>query len=118
MPTVLWVALGGAIGSVGRYFISTGLNGRSHPWGTVLVNVAGSLALGFLIGRWGYHFVSPQRIGLAAGLLGGFTTFSAFTLDSVRLWEGGRPGQAITAIVVSVAVGIVAAVVGLIWGRA
>jgi fluoride exporter len=118
MPTILWVALGGAVGSVGRYLISAGFNGRAHPWGTVLVNVVGSLALGFLIGRWGFDFDSPTRLGLTVGLLGGFTTFSAFTADAVRLWEGGRPVVALSSVVVSVGVGIVAAVAGLIWGRA
>jgi CrcB protein len=87
--TVFWVALGGAFGSVARYLLSGGINGRFYPWGTVLINIVGSFALGYLVGKWGWEATTPQRFGVTAGLLGGFTTFSAFSLDVVTLWENG-----------------------------
>lgn len=117
MVTALWVALGGAAGSVGRYLITGGLNGRSHPWGTVVVNVVGSFALGILVGKWGFSLTSPQRLGVSIGLLGGFTTFSTFSLDTIYLWENGETSLAIASVLVSVLLGIAAATVGLAIGR-
>lgn len=116
--TIGWVALGGASGSIARYLISGGLNDRFHPWGTVLVNVVGSFVLGVLLGRWGMAVETPNRVGLTAGLLGGFTTFSAFTLDTVRLWENGQMAAAAVTVLASVSLGLAGAVLGVLVGRA
>lgn len=118
MITIAWVAVGGAAGSVARHFVALGLNGRYHPWGTVLVNVLGSLALGFLLGRWGMTVESPARIGVTVGILGGFTTFSTFSLDTIRLWENGELGLAVTTVALSLGLGLGAAVLGMVVGRA
>ncbi len=118
MVTLSWVAFGGAVGSVARYLVSGGLNGRFHPWGTVLVNVLGSFLLGVLLGKWGMAADSPGRIGITVGLLGGFTTFSAFSLDTVRLWENGQASVALVTVVASVALGLLGAVAGVFIGRA
>ncbi len=117
MSTVLWVALGGAAGSVARYGLAGALNDSSHPWGTVAVNVVGSFVLGLLIGVWGFSELDATRTGVTVGLLGGFTTFSTFSLDFVSLWENGRTGEAALMITISVAGGILAAFAGLAMGR-
>ncbi len=118
MITAIWVALGGAVGSLGRFAISEGMNGRFHPWGTVLVNVVGSLALGFLVGRWGFDDPSAQRLGITVGLLGGFTTFSTFSVDAIRIWENGQGMAAFVMVAGTVLVGIGAATIGVLVGRA
>lgn len=118
MLTFVWVAVGGAAGSVARHLVAGGFNGRFHPWGTVLVNVVGSFALGILLGRWGMAVESPARIGITVGLLGGFTTFSTFSMDTVRLWESGDAGLALITVILSVGLGLAAAVVGVAVGRA
>lgn len=118
MMTLGWVAFGGAVGSVARYLVSGGINERFHPWGTILVNILGSFLLGVLLGRWGMAVDSPGRMGLTVGLLGGFTTFSAFTLDTVRLWENGQTSIAIVTVLASVILGLLGAVLGVLIGRA
>ena len=118
MFTVLWVALGGAVGSLARYGISGAINENFHPWGTVAVNLTGSLALGVLVGVWGFTSDGPARVGMTAGLLGGFTTFSTFSVDVVRLWEDGSAATAVGVVAVSVAGGILTAILGVAAGRA
>ena len=89
---LLQVALGGALGASARYLVGLGtlrLIGPGFPWGTLTVNVVGSFAMGLLVvvlaEVWGNRF-APL---LMTGLLGGFTTFSAFSLDAVALFERG-----------------------------
>jgi fluoride exporter len=97
----LLVALGGALGSVARFWLS-GIAarhfGETFPWGTLLVNVTGSFVIGFFAtltapdGRW---FVSPGLRNLfMAGLLGGYTTFSSFSLQTLNLAQSGEYGRA------------------------
>ncbi len=92
----LWVAVGGALGSAARYGLGewmTRLTGPGFPWGTLLVNVTGSFAIGFLAtitsadGRWPVG--SAGRHFLMTGMLGGFTTFSAFSLQTLGLMQEG-----------------------------
>lgn len=118
MATALWLALGGAIGTVARSFLGGALNSANHPWGTVAVNVLGSLVLGLAIGFWGFEHHADHQLAVTVGALGGFTTFSTFALDTVKLWEDGRAGMAIATVGISVIVGIAAAVAGLAAGRA
>lgn len=114
MPVVLQIALGGAIGASLRYTIVsfvTRLVGPGFPWGTMLVNIAGCFAIGvaatILIQR-----ADPawQRFApfVVPGVLGGFTTFSAFTLESFQLIERGRMVLALMYIGGSVLLGLVA----------
>jgi fluoride exporter len=97
----LWVALGGALGSVARYAVSLGAArwlGAGFPWGTLLVNVAGSFAIGLLAAL----ATSDGRPALGAdarafvmiGILGGFTTFSSFSLETLTLARSGALGAA------------------------
>lgn len=117
MPTFLWVALGGAAGSLARYLLGGGMNARFSPWGTVVINVVGSFLLGVIVGRWGWGDLTPHRVGLSVGLLGGFTTFSTFSVDVVRLWEAGQVASAVFIVAVSVVFGVAAAFIGISLGR-
>ncbi len=108
------VGLGGALGSMARFGLAAAMlraTGPGFPYGTVLINVAGSLAIGWLAGAL------ARGGGLAAfaivGLCGGFTTFSSFSLQTVELLRGGRAGEAAANIGVSVVVCICATFVGL-----
>ncbi len=113
------VALGGAAGSMLRYLTVLGaarLFGPGVPLGTVAVNVVGSFAIGvlaiWLMGSraWAYPL-------LVTGFLGGFTTFSAFSLEAFRLWETGQPAMAVAYVVGSVGLGLAALLVGMALGR-
>jgi CrcB protein len=92
MPLVLWIAAGGAIGSAARHLVNV-LAGRvmgfEFPWGTLVVNVVGCLAMGLFIGIATVKIpVSAEvRAFVTTGILGGFTTFSAFSLDFATLVE-------------------------------
>ncbi|SLN58835.1 Putative fluoride ion transporter CrcB [Roseivivax jejudonensis] len=118
--TLLQVALGGAAGAVARYLTGAALMralGPGFPWGTVAVNIAGSFAMGVLVvalAHLGANRVAPL---LMTGLLGGFTTFSAFSLDVVTLWERGAAGTAVLYAAASVALSIGALVAGLALAR-
>lgn len=99
MKMFLMVALGGAVGASGRYavgMLATHFAPASYPWGTFTVNVVGSFVLGVLAAAMTFEWSpSPElRAFLIVGLLGGFTTFSAFSLDVVLLMERGRLGLA------------------------
>lgn len=92
MKMVLMAALGGALGSSGRYLVNMAtlrLFGAGFPWGTICVNIIGSFLMGVLIESLAlrYNASEATRIFLATGFLGGFTTFSAFSLDVIALFE-------------------------------
>jgi fluoride exporter len=92
MPVVLWVALGGGIGAAARHGVnvwSGRILGTEFPWHTLIVNVAGCFAMGLLTGLLALKLNLSQeaRAFLTTGILGGFTTFSAFSLDLALLME-------------------------------
>lgn len=123
MLNILLVALGGAIGSVLRYLTSGAMErafGDKFPFGTLAVNVIGCAAIGFLIPFWsGTHSAPhPMRLLVVTGILGGFTTFSAFGLETHRLFTRGETTLALLNIAVSVIVGLAAVGVGAKIGRA
>ena len=94
MGTVIAIALGGALGAVGRYAMSSQITqwiGPGFPWGILLVNVAGCFAMGVLaeLGALTLNLSPEMRAFLTTGILGGFTTFSAFALDSAVMIERG-----------------------------
>lgn len=118
MAHIALVALGGAIGAVLRHLAGLAamrLLGTGFPWGTMFVNVAGSLAMGILIAVLAKRSGTPSeiRLFLATGVLGGFTTFSAFSLDVAVLWERGEAASAFGYVVASVVVSIAALFAGL-----
>ena len=120
MTTVLWVAAGGAIGAAGRHLLAgqaLRIMGPNFPWGTLAVNVIGSCAMGFLVALMAHRLsLSPEvRTFLTTGILGGFTTFSAFSLDVAVMVERKAVSLAALYIGSSVVLSILALFVGL-WG--
>jgi CrcB protein len=106
----LWVALGGALGSAARYACTLAASrwlGTAFPWGTLLVNVAGSFAIGLLatlVATDGRSALGADaRAFVLVGILGGFTTFSSFSLDTLSLARGGALGAAAANVALSVA---------------
>ena len=115
--TALLVAAAGAAGVLARYGIGTAVSAAALPWATVAINVAGSLALGFVVGAG--DWLSPEaRAAIGVGFLGGFTTFSTFSVDVFRDLDGGRPGEALAYAGASVVLGVAAAAAGWAAGRA
>lgn len=118
--TVTQVALGGAVGAVGRFLVNVGLLrliGPGFPWGTLTVNVLGSLIMGLLwvvLDARGAMRLAPL---LMTGVLGGFTTFSAFSLDAVTMVERGQPGLAAAYVLASVTLSVAALWAGILLAR-
>ncbi|MGA8980444.1 MAG: CrcB family protein [Pedococcus sp.] len=115
------VGLGGAVGSLGRYAVGLALphGAAGFPWATFGVNVTGSLAMGVLV-AWVLSMLDPHpwlRPFLGVGVLGGWTTFSSFALDVHALSGAGHPGLALTYVISSFAVGLVAVGAGLGLGQ-
>lgn len=113
MKTILAIALGGALGSVLRYGVNIGafrLFGEGFPWGTLFVNVVGSFAIGLLTGLFTMYWQpsNDMKLFLVTGFLGGFTTFSAFSLDFANLWHTGNITAAFIYVTASVALPIAA----------
>lgn len=109
------VALGGAIGSALRYLLGLALPraGIAIPWGTLLINVAGSFALGWLLRALPASSASPAlRLALTVGLCGGFTTFSAFSAETLALLESGATARALLYVAASVLLSVTAAWAG------
>ncbi|MBX2806574.1 MAG: fluoride efflux transporter CrcB [Hyphomicrobiales bacterium] len=109
MKLALLAAAGGAVGAAGRYLVNVlalHLFGSGFPWGTLIVNVAGSFLMGVFIALGGLYLnVSNElRVLIATGILGGFTTFSAFSLDFITLFE--RKGYGLAAIYLAGSVGL------------
>jgi CrcB protein len=120
IQTLLQVAIGGAIGSAGRYLVNVGamrLAGPGFPWATLAVNIAGSFVMGVLVVvlAEGGNRLAPF---LMTGVLGGFTTFSAFSLDAVALYQRGEAGLAAAYVTASVAVSLAALIAGMACARA
>ena len=116
----LLVFLGGGLGSVARLAVgraSLALPGPALPWGTLAVNIVGSLIMGVFAGwlafKAGEGWSQPLRLFLTTGVLGGFTTFSAFSLDAVLIWERGQIGLAAAYVAASVVLSIAGLLAGL-----
>ncbi len=118
MMGYLAVAVGGAAGAVGRHAVNgvaLRVMGPSFPWGTLTVNVLGSFLMGAIIAYFARHLpVSNEvRLLVATGFLGGFTTFSAFSLDTVNLFERGATVVAVFYVAASVVLSVGALLAGL-----
>ena len=115
VTTYLWVALGGALGSAGRHWVSTLAVtrwGNAFPWGTLFINVTGSLLIGVFAGcNSGWLAGENTRKFLMIGICGGFTTFSAFSLQTLELAQKGEWSRAGLYILASVALCILG-----VWG--
>jgi len=118
----LLVMVGGAVGSAGRYAVGKTMLaafGPNYPWGTLAVNLIGGFVMGLLAGllaRTGGN--EHTRLLIGVGVLGGFTTFSAFSLDTVTMIERGQWGVALTYVLVSVIGSVLALFGGLYLVRA
>ncbi len=125
LPASLIVALGGGTGALLRFHLGRVMGklfpvaATAFPWATLTANVVGSLCMGLLAG-WLARHGSDEGIGaegwrllLGVGLLGGFTTFSSFSLELMLLWERGAPGLAFTYALVSLAAGVAGLFLGL-----
>lgn len=120
LTTLLQVALGGAIGASGRYltgFAALRLMGPGFPWGTLTVNIVGSFVMGVIVVVLGHLSANRFAPLLMTGVLGGFTTFSAFSLDAVTIWERGETTTAAIYVLVSVVFSISALMLGLMVAR-
>jgi fluoride exporter len=121
VTTLLWVFLGGGLGSVSRYVVgqwAATAFGLSFPYGTLIVNVTGCFLLGALVqfavaGSW--H--ADVRAALGAGLLGGFTTYSSFNQETIAMMTGGAIGAAAANIAITLAGGLAAGTLGAAAAR-
>lgn len=114
------IAVGGAIGSVARFLTSVSVGhvvGTAFPWGTLAVNIVGSFVIGALTGLMAFRWnVTPElRMLLITGFLGGYTTFSAFSLEMALMLERGTWPPAVAYALLSV-VGCIVATLGGLWG--
>jgi len=118
----LLAAAGGALGTVGRYFVglfAERLWGPNFPWGTLIVNVAGSLMIGLLVEAVAraMNQSADMRVFIVTGFLGGFTTFSSFSLDTMNMLERGDVVPALLYVLGSLIIAFAAVFAGLAIGR-
>ena len=121
MVSYIWVALGGAIGTAGRYWLSGVVAqsiGETFPWGTLIINVTGSFVIGFfaaLTGPDGRLFVgSNARQFVMIGMCGGYTTFSSFSLQTLNLMNSGEWYRAVANIGLSLVLCLIAVWAGAV----
>jgi CrcB protein len=123
--TYTWVAIGGALGSMARFWLGIvmlGLAGPRFPWGTLLINALGSFLIGWFdvltgeFGRWSVP--GDARAFVLVGICGGFTTFSSFSLQTMQLLQGGETLRAGAYIVGSVMLCLISVWAGMMLARA
>ena len=122
MKVMLFVAVGGALGALARYGVglaAAGAWGERFPWGTLVVNLAGCLALGVIIEAQAHTrgMSDEMRLMLTTGFLGALTTFSTFGVETVQLVEREGVGLALGNIGANVLVGLAAAWIGVVLAR-
>lgn len=119
---ILWIGLFGALGCISRYLVtgwSYQVFGRFMPYGTLMVNTGGSFLLGFLMafGLQPPFLPAPVRLGLVVGFMGGFTTFSTFSYETMKMLEEGHLLQAGANILINVILCLFCVAAGLLLGR-
>lgn len=119
LTTLLQVAAGGAIGASMRYGLGTALyrGGQGFPVGVLAANVIGSFVMGLVVVYLGQKMLTHLNPFLMTGILGGFTTFSAFSLEAYTLFERGEVGQVAMYVALSVILSIAALVAGILIMR-
>jgi len=120
LTSLLQVAAGGALGATARYLVSVGtmrLIGPGFPWATLSVNIVGSFLMGGLVVVLAHTGGTRLAPFLMTGVLGGFTTFSAFSLDALTLWERGQGTLAAAYVLASVVLSLAAIVAGMLLAR-
>lgn len=119
-----WVAIGGAAGSCLRFWLSLIFGplalGQGFPWATLAANLLGSFGLGmvFVLGEGRSWFGADLRVLLGTGVMGGFTTYSAFNLESIGLMQSGAWGRAMLYVAATLVGCLAAGALGLVLGRA
>jgi fluoride exporter len=118
----LYIAAGAALGANARYVVGVWAGSRwgaFFPYGTLLVNITGSLLLGFLVALAADRvMISPEvRLFLAVGFMGSYTTFSSYTVESFALWQAGAPWHALLNIAGNNVLGLACAVLGFWFAR-
>ena len=113
---LLYIAVGGALGAVLRYLIGNWLSTEQMPWGTLTVNLVGSLLLGSLMGAAASsEAVSKEMVlFLGVGVLGAFTTLSTFSIDTINLWKDGQISTALLYAISTSVLGPLLALLGWI----
>ena len=118
---VLLVAIGAAVGGVARYLIGgwlASLLGAGFPWGTVFVNVTGSFVIGVvLVLVQGGALPAGARPFVAVGILGGYTTFSTYSYETLELMTDGNYGVAVINVFVQLVLGLIGVYLGVVLGR-
>jgi fluoride exporter len=114
---LLWVGVGGFVGANARYVLGLWIAARlgsSFPWGTLLINVTGSLLIGIILTVLTDRLVADPawRLLLVVGFLGGYTTFSSFTMEALDLAQGGEWLLALAYVLGSNIIGLAAVVLG------
>lgn len=120
MTPLIQVALGGALGASMRYLTGIGMTrmlGRGFPWGTMTVNFLGSFLMGVVVVVLAHKLDNRYAPLLMTGFLGGFTTYSAFSLDAITIYERGQVGLAALYVVGTVALALGGIALGLIVAR-
>lgn len=116
------VGIGGLLGAVGRYLVTgwfQALLGSTFPWGTALVNIVGSFFVGFIVtlGTETLTMATETRLFLVVGILGGFTTFSSFGYETMRLAQSGSYLSAVANVALNVILGLIAVFLGIAVAR-
>lgn len=121
MRTAIWIGVAGFLGSIARYAVSGAVSrvDESFPWGTFVVNITGSFALGFLVAAFAHRFVvhPDLRVAVTVGFLGAYTTFSTLTLETFEFAETQAWGWAAVNVISSLAIGLMAVWLGTLAGR-
>ena len=120
MNSTFIVFLGGGIGAAIRHLVNQAVGrvaGTDFPFGIMAINISGSLVMGLAAGYFAFKasesWSDTARLFMTTGVLGGYTTFSAFSLDAILLWERGEPGLAVAYVLGSVVLSIIGLAAGL-----
>jgi CrcB protein len=116
VPAALAVAVGGALGALARYGLASAIGSRSFPWATLVINVAGSFALGAVLAGAAGRWPAAASFFVTVGFLGAFTTFSTFSFEATELLREGRAAAAGAYVAASVVLGLLASVAGYLAG--